>query len=174
MGCLTNGYTTEAATRMMMEIFSFVHIGLKGFSNTFYREFVGIPDMEPILRNIRMFAQTCHVEIASPVIEDVNDHELFDIAQFIHDIRPDIPWHVFRLLPEHHMKESLYPNIGSAWAVPGTGSMNSWPRTTPVRNAAPLSPSWEPGWHGMKNNPYNGRPCHEPGSNRCKGMAEPV
>ncbi|MDT8379262.1 MAG: radical SAM protein [Desulfotignum sp.] len=111
MGCLTNGYTTEAATRMMMEIFSFVHIGLKGFSNTFYREFVGIPDMEPILRNIRMFAQTCHVEIASPVIEDVNDHELFDIAQFIHDIRPDIPWHVFRLLPEHNMKESLYPNI---------------------------------------------------------------
>ena len=111
MGCLTNGYTTEEATVMMAEIFSFVHIGLKGFSDAFYKEFVGIPHIAPILRNIETFARICHVEIASPVIEDVNDHELFDIARFIHDIRPDIPWHVFRLLPEHNMKQSMYPNI---------------------------------------------------------------
>ncbi len=26
----------------------------------------------------------------------------------------------------------------------------------------------------MKNNSYHGRPCHEPSSDRCKGMAEPV
>ncbi len=111
MGCLTNGYTTEESTRMLADIFSFVHIGLKGFSNEFYKEYVGIDDIAPILRNIRTLSETCHVEIASPVIEDVNDHELFDIAQFIHDIRPEIPWHVFRLLPEHNMKGSVYPNI---------------------------------------------------------------
>ena len=111
MGCLTNGYTTKESTQMMADIFSFVHVGLKGFSNEFYKEYVGVKSIDPILRNIETFAQTCHMEIASPVIEDVNDHELYDIARFIHDINPDIPWHVFRLLPEHNMKESVYPNI---------------------------------------------------------------
>ncbi|SDU07077.1 radical SAM protein [Desulfobacula phenolica] len=111
MGCLTNGYTTQESTRMMADIFSFVHVGLKGFSNAFYKKYVGVDSIEPILRNIKFFADRCHLEIASPVIEDVNDHELFDIATFIHDIHPHIPWHVFRLLPEHNMKGSVYPNI---------------------------------------------------------------
>jgi len=111
MGCLTNGYTTEESTAMLTEIFSFIHVGLKGYSDEFYQKFVGINNIEPILRNIRTFAAECHVEIASPVIENINDHELIDIAQFIHGINPDIPWHVFRLLPEHNMKEFKYPDI---------------------------------------------------------------
>ncbi len=111
MGCLTNGYTTKESTLMLADIFSFVHVGLKGFSDAFYKAYVGVNSIAPILRNIEMLATHCHVEIASPVIEDVNDHELFDIATFISDINSEIPWHVFRLLPEHNMKESIYPNI---------------------------------------------------------------
>jgi len=111
MGCLTNGYTTLESTLMLADIFSFVHVGLKGFTDKFYKEYVGINHIDPILRNIHTLAQKCHVEIASPVIENVNDHELLDIAQFISGINPDIPWHVFRLLPEHNMKEFKYPNI---------------------------------------------------------------
>jgi len=111
MGCLTNGYTTEESTLMLAEIFSFVHVGLKGFSNAFYKEYVGVNSIDPILRNIYTLSQHCHIEIASPVIENVNDHELPDIAEFICDINPNIPWHVFRLLPEHNMKEFKYPDI---------------------------------------------------------------
>lgn len=111
MGCLTNGYTTEESTLMLADIFSFVHVGLNGFSNSFYREYVGIRNMDPILRNIYTLSRHCHVEIASPVIEGVNDHELTDIAEFICDIHPEIPWHVFRLLPEHDMKDFKYPDI---------------------------------------------------------------
>lgn len=111
MGCLTNGYTTEESTQILADVFSFVHIGLKGFSDAFYRQYVGVGSVEPILRNIKALSKRCHVEIASPVIEDVNDHELFGIAEFINRIDANIPWHVFRLLPEHDMKESIYPNI---------------------------------------------------------------
>jgi pyruvate-formate lyase-activating enzyme len=111
MGCLTNGYGTEESTHMLADIFSFVHVGLKGFSNEFYKEYVGVNNIEPVLRNIKIFAARCHVEIASPVIENVNDHELDKIADFIHGINPNIPWHVFRLLPEHDMKEAQYPDI---------------------------------------------------------------
>ncbi len=111
MGCLTNGYTTPESTERLAKVFSFIHVGLKGFTDRFYREYVGIRSVEPVLKNIEALSRSCHVEVAFPVIEDVNDHELFDVAAFIAGIREDIPWHVFRLLPEHDMKESVYPNI---------------------------------------------------------------
>jgi hypothetical protein len=41
----------------------------------------------------------------------VNDRELSTIAKFLSDIDPEIPWHVFRLLPEYEMKEADYPSI---------------------------------------------------------------
>ena len=111
MGCLTNAYATEEATELLAGVFSFFNISLKGLSDAFNREFIGIPSAAPVLRNIRRLAETSHVEVATPVIQSVNDDELDEIAGFIADIDPAIPWHVFRLLPEHQMKEARYPNI---------------------------------------------------------------
>ncbi len=111
MGCLTNGYTTEASTEMLADIFEFINIGLKGFTTNFYREYTGVKSVEPVLRNIEILARNRHVEITTPIIQGVNDNELNDMAMFIAEIDPEIPWHVFRLLPEHEMKSSQYPSI---------------------------------------------------------------
>ena len=111
MGCLTNGYTTEESTEMLASTFSFFNIGLKGLSAVFHKEYIGIPSVWPVLRNIRKLAATSHVEIITPVIQSVNDHELDRIADFIAETDPEIPWHVFRLLPEHLMKDEQYPSI---------------------------------------------------------------
>ncbi|MDD2321088.1 MAG: radical SAM protein [Geobacteraceae bacterium] len=111
LGCLTNAYTTEEATELLASIFSFFNIGLKGLSPTFNREHIGIPSAEPILRNIRRLAATRHVEVTTPIIESVNDGELEQMARFLADVDPEIPWHVFRLLPEDEMKEARYPNV---------------------------------------------------------------
>jgi pyruvate formate lyase activating enzyme len=111
MGCLTNAYTTEESTETLASVFSFFNIGLKGLSDGFNRECIGIPSVEPILRNIRRLATTSHVEVITPVIQGVNDNELDDMADFIAGIDNEIPWHVFRLLPEHRMKDARYPNI---------------------------------------------------------------
>jgi pyruvate-formate lyase-activating enzyme len=111
MGCLTNAYTTEESTELLASIFSFFNIGLKGLSPSFNREHIGIPGVEPILRNIRRLAATAHVEVTTPIIESINDGELEEMAQFLADVDPEIPWHVFRLLPEDEMKETRYPNI---------------------------------------------------------------
>ncbi len=86
-------------------------LGSKAFSDDFYKKYVGVPSVEPVLRNIRDLARRCHVEVAFPVIENVNDRDLPEVASFISEIRRDIPWHVFRLLPEHQMKTAAYPNI---------------------------------------------------------------
>jgi pyruvate formate lyase activating enzyme len=111
MGCLTNAYTTEAGTELLASIFDFFNIGLKGISAEFYREYIGVPDVEPVLRNIRRLAAIRHVEVTTPVIQGVNDDTLQAIAEFLAGIDPEIPWHVFRLLPEHEMKTADYPSI---------------------------------------------------------------
>ena len=111
MGCFTNAYTTEESTETLAEIFSFVNVGLKSFSSEFYREYIGIRSIDPILRNIRTLAKKTHLEVITPVIQGINDHELDEIARFLADIDPEIPWHVFRLLPEHDMKDVEYPSI---------------------------------------------------------------
>ncbi len=111
LGCLTNAYTTEESTEMLASIFSFFNIGLKGLSPAFNRDFIGITSVEPILRNIRRLAATRHVEVTTPIIESINDNELGEMARFLADVDPEIPWHVFRLLPEDEMKESCYPDI---------------------------------------------------------------
>lgn len=47
MGCLTNAYGTEESTELLASIFSFVNVGLKGFSDGVYREYMGIRMLIP-------------------------------------------------------------------------------------------------------------------------------
>jgi AmmeMemoRadiSam system radical SAM enzyme len=111
MGCMTNGYMTEESAEMIAECFQFINISLKSMSQGFYKKYTGINDFKPVLRNIKTLAKTCHIEITTPIIQSVNDDEIMDIAGFIHDVNPEIPWHVFRLLPEYKMNQYDYPNI---------------------------------------------------------------
>lgn len=111
LGCLTNAYGTEESTEQLAAIFDFINIGLKGFSSDFYRDYIGVNSIDPVLRNTRRLAGLTHVEVTTPVIQGVNDAELNSIAGFLADIDPEIPWHVFRLLPEHEMSDAVYPNI---------------------------------------------------------------
>lgn len=111
LGCLTNGYMTVEATELMASVFSFFNVSLKGMSRAFGREYIGAGSLKPVLRNIRRLAQIRHVEVTTPVIEGANDAEIEAMADFLADVDPEIPWHVFRLLPEDEMKDRNYPNI---------------------------------------------------------------
>lgn len=117
MGCLTNAYTTEESTELLASIFSFFNIGLKGLSTSFNRKYIGIPSAGPILRNIRKLATTRHVEVTTPILESANDREMEEIAGLLAEVNQEIPWHIFRLLPEDEMKETRYPNIESIAAA---------------------------------------------------------
>jgi pyruvate-formate lyase-activating enzyme len=111
LGCLTNGYSTEESTEMLADAFSFFNIGLKGLSERFNRECIGIPSVNPVLRNIQRLAEISHVELITPVIQGMNEGELNEMADFISSVDREIPWHVFRLLPESDMKTENYPDI---------------------------------------------------------------
>lgn len=111
MGCLTNGYATMESIEALASIFSFFNISLKGISVPFNKAYIGIESSEPVLRNIRRLSQDRHVEVTTPVIEGANDMEIDAMAEFLAGIDPEIPWHVFRLLPEDEMKSAEYPNV---------------------------------------------------------------
>jgi len=111
MGCLTNGYTTMESTELLSSVFSFFNISLKGISPRFNRTYIGIDSSGPVLRTIRRLAQDRHVEVTTPIIQGANDSEIDTIADFLAGIDPEIPWHVFRLLPEDEMKSAEYPDI---------------------------------------------------------------
>jgi pyruvate-formate lyase-activating enzyme len=111
MGCLTNGYTTVESTELLASIFSFFNVSLKGISARFNRTYIGIKSSRPVLRNISRLAKDRHVEVTTPIVQGANDGEIDTIADFIAGVDPEIPWHVFRLLPEDEMKGAEYPNI---------------------------------------------------------------
>ncbi len=111
MGCLTNGYLTEESLETLESAFQFINVSLKSLSSEFYEKYIGTKNINPILRNIKSLAKRCHIEITTPIVPNANDHEILDITKFIFDINPEIPWHVFRLLPEYKMSQLEYPNI---------------------------------------------------------------
>ncbi|SMC99837.1 hypothetical protein [Sporomusa malonica] len=117
LGCLTNAYMTEEATVLFASMFSFININLLGLSSCFCRNSLGIPDSLPILRNVAALANLCHLEVSTPVIQSVNDHELDEIAAFLLATDRYIPWHVFSLLPEHKTKEIASSSIDSTHAI---------------------------------------------------------
>jgi len=111
LGCLTNGYGTEESIEILASIFSFINVSLKGISARFNKAYIGIKSSRPVLRNITRLARDRHVEVTTPVIEGANDMEIDEMADFLAGVDPEIPWHVFRLLPEDEMRGARYPDI---------------------------------------------------------------
>lgn len=111
MGCLTNGYMTKETAKKIAKNFSFINVSLKAMNDSFYQKYAGAPSVGPVLENIRYFADNSHLEITTPIVHNVNDHEIEKMVNFIDDINHLIPWHVFRLLPEYKMKDLEHPSI---------------------------------------------------------------
>lgn len=111
-GCLTNGCMSRGVAEEMAQICDFVNLSVKSLSDQFYRDYIGIDAAKTVQQNLRTLAANCHVEVTTPIIQDINDIEIPEIAAFICSVDPDIPWHVFRLLPEYEMKDERYPDIG--------------------------------------------------------------
>ncbi|MBN1289312.1 MAG: radical SAM protein [Actinobacteria bacterium] len=111
VGCLTNGYQTPAAAEALAGKMDFMNVSLKGSTDGFYRDYVGVDNISPVLRNLEYYSSHVHLEITTPVITDINDDQIREIAFIINKINRQIPWHVFRLLPEYKMSDREYPDI---------------------------------------------------------------
>ncbi len=104
---VSNGYTGPEATRELAPVLAANNIDLKAFTDRFYKE-VCNARLQPVLDTISLMHQLgVWVEVTTLIIPGWNDSdgELADIANFIHTISPEMPWHVTRFWPTYEMTD---------------------------------------------------------------------
>ncbi|MDF1613702.1 AmmeMemoRadiSam system radical SAM enzyme [Desulfurivibrio dismutans] len=102
---VSNGYMTKEVSRQLAGVLDGINIDLKAYSDQFYRQ-VCQARLQPVLDNIRRLHQLgVWVELTTLLIPGLNDsdQELQNIARFIKETDPGIPWHVTAFYPTHEM-----------------------------------------------------------------------
>ena len=104
---VTNGFMTTEALEVIAPYLDAANVDLKSFRDEFYRKTCH-GRLEPVLESIRFMKKLGFwIEITTLVVPGVNDseEELGNIARFIAEVDPDIPWHLSRFHPDYRMQE---------------------------------------------------------------------
>jgi len=105
---VTNGYMTSEALETIHPYLSACNVDLKSFRDAFYRKTCK-GRLQPVLDGIRLMKKLgIWVEVTTLVIPEENDseEELREIAQFLVDVDPSIPWHISRFYPDYELRDS--------------------------------------------------------------------
>jgi pyruvate formate lyase activating enzyme len=104
---VTNGFMTPEALDAIRPYLDACNVDLKSFRDEFYRK-ICHGRLQPVLDSIRyMKTLGFWVEVTTLIVTDSNDSadELGEIARFIADTDPDIPWHISRFHPDYQFSE---------------------------------------------------------------------
>jgi len=110
---VTNGYMTLEALEEISPYLDAANVDLKSFSDAFYRRVCGAR-LQPVLETIEaMHQRGVWVEVTTLLIPGLNDSDddLRRIAQFVHEVGPDIPWHISRFTPRYKMRDKPTTSI---------------------------------------------------------------
>lgn len=102
---VSNGFISEAPLRELATVLDAANIDLKFFREESYRR-VSRARLQPILDAIRLYHELgVWLEITTLIIPGLNDseEELQQIARFIYELDPAIPWHVTQYYPAYKM-----------------------------------------------------------------------
>ncbi len=101
---VSSGYETEEALDFLKYIDAY-NIDLKAFTERFYKEICGTK-LENVLETIKsIYKRKKWMEITTLIIPGENDgeEELRNIAEFIKELSPGIPWHISAFHPDYKM-----------------------------------------------------------------------
>jgi pyruvate formate lyase activating enzyme len=104
---VSNGFMTPQAVEKMTDFLDAANIDLKSFSDDFYRTCCGAR-LQPVLDSIRLMRESgIWVEVTTLVIPELNSDrdELLQIAGFLAEVDPAIPWHVSAFHPDFQMTD---------------------------------------------------------------------
>jgi pyruvate formate lyase activating enzyme len=105
---VSNGFESDETFDYTREFIDAINIDLKSFRPDFYGK-ICKADIHPVKNNIkRYFDAGIETEVTTLVIPGLNDSigELTDIARFLVNISPDIPWHVSAFSPAYRMMDT--------------------------------------------------------------------
>ena len=102
---VTNGTIQEEPWCALLPQIDAINLDLKGFTECWYQELGG--DLETVKRSIVLAAQSCHVEVTTLVVPGKNDseEEMRALSGWLSSVCPDIPLHISRFFPRHHMTD---------------------------------------------------------------------
>jgi pyruvate formate lyase activating enzyme len=104
---VTNGFMTTEALEVIAPYLDAANVDLKSFRDEFYRKTCR-GRLEPVLESIRFMKKLgIWIEITTLIVPGTNDgeEEITNIARFIAEVDPDIPWHVSRFHPDYRMQD---------------------------------------------------------------------
>ncbi len=104
---VTNGYMSPEAVEASTVFLDAANVDLKAFRRETYRRLIK-GDLEGVLDSIRrLHAKGVWLEVTTLVVPGMNDSpgELADMAAFIADVDPSIPWHISRFHPDHQFTD---------------------------------------------------------------------
>ena len=102
---VSNGYMTEECLQDISSDLHGANIDLKAYSDTFYKEQCGAK-LNPVLKTIeKMKDMGTWLEVTTLLIPGLNDseEELKEIARFLVELDPNIPWHISRFHPTYRL-----------------------------------------------------------------------
>jgi pyruvate formate lyase activating enzyme len=101
----TNGYVLPQPLADFLEVLDGVTVTIKGFSNSFYGQYIGAADFKPVLESCNAIRKSGQwLELATLIVAGINDgaEELRGIARWIRDdLGPETPWHLERFAPKY-------------------------------------------------------------------------
>ena len=104
---VTNGYISPDALRAIEPYLDAANIDLKSLSDDFYKKICGAR-LQPVLDSIRLYRELgIWIEITTLVIPTYNDseEELREIARFILELGPEVPWHISQYYPTYKLND---------------------------------------------------------------------
>jgi len=102
---VTNGYMTPECLNDIDPNLHAMNVDLKSFTNQFYKEQCGAK-LDPVLRSLETAKELgIWLEVTTLLIPGLNDNteELKEIAGFLVQLDPDIPWHISRFHPTYRL-----------------------------------------------------------------------
>ena len=102
---VSNGYMTEECLKEISPNLHGANVDLKGFSEKYYKELCGAK-LKPVLKTLELMKKmNVWVEVTTLLVPGLNDskEELQQLAKFLVDLDPDIPWHISRFHPTYRL-----------------------------------------------------------------------
>jgi len=102
---VSNGYMTKECLQEIYPDLHAANVDLKAFSDRFYKDQCGAK-LKPVLETIQnMKEMGIWLEVTTLLIPGLNDslEELRDLARFLANIDPGIPWHISRFHPTYRL-----------------------------------------------------------------------
>ncbi|MBN2478122.1 AmmeMemoRadiSam system radical SAM enzyme [Candidatus Micrarchaeota archaeon] len=104
---VTNGYETKECWDYLAEFLDAVNIDLKG-TDDFYKRICHVEGWQPVLDSIKYAKEKgIWTEVTTLIVPGENDNPEFYkyVADYLHSIDPEMPWHITAFYPHYKMKD---------------------------------------------------------------------